>query len=90
MRRSERGFSPLVAPDAPGGLKGNVTVVVASRREPGVVWIGTDFGQLHRWEDGRITMYDQRNSPLPDGNITDLRESLDRDEGRTSGTARMR
>ena len=77
IRLAERGFSPLAAPDAPGGLGTSITTLLASRREPGVVWIGSASAQLHRWEDGHITTYDARSSPMPRGNVTDVRESLD-------------
>ncbi|WP_438010776.1 ATP-binding protein [Sorangium sp. So ce321] len=77
MRSSKQGFSPLAPPDALGGLTASITVVLASRREPGVVWLGDDSFHLHRWEDGRITTYHPRNSPMPRGNVSDVRESLD-------------
>ncbi|HVK64635.1 MAG TPA: histidine kinase dimerization/phospho-acceptor domain-containing protein, partial [Polyangium sp.] len=77
IRRSAKGFSPLTSPDTPGGLGNSITTLLASRREPGVVWIGSASAELHRWQDGRITTYTSRNTPMPRGNVTDLRESLD-------------
>ncbi|MDC3959741.1 hybrid sensor histidine kinase/response regulator [Polyangium jinanense] len=77
IRYAAGGFSTLTEPETPGGLGSSITTLLASRRELGVVWIGSASGQLHRFQDGHLTTYDPRSSPMPRGNVTDARESLD-------------
>jgi signal transduction histidine kinase/ligand-binding sensor domain-containing protein/DNA-binding NarL/FixJ family response regulator len=77
FRISERGFSPVLRPEATGALGTLVTFLLASSREPGVVWIGSDAAGLHRWAGGQITTYGPKDVRSLGTVIGEVRESLD-------------
>jgi signal transduction histidine kinase/ligand-binding sensor domain-containing protein len=77
LRLSERGFSPLAAPDTKGGFGRATSVLFSSARHPGVVWIGSDSRGLHRWENGGFTTYDGRAAAPLGSTVLDIRESVD-------------
>ncbi|MDI1450970.1 hybrid sensor histidine kinase/response regulator [Polyangium sp. 6x1] len=77
LRLSEQGMSPVLPPDVSDKLGTMITTLLPSRREPGVVWIGGDRHGFHRWEDGRLTTYDDSRAPILRGVVYDLKESID-------------
>ncbi|MDI1429122.1 hybrid sensor histidine kinase/response regulator [Polyangium sorediatum] len=77
LRLSEQGLSPVLPPDVSDKLGTMLTALVPSRREPGVVWIGSDRSEFHRWEAGRLKTYGAKDAPFLQGAVYDIRESID-------------
>ncbi|HVK63437.1 MAG TPA: histidine kinase dimerization/phospho-acceptor domain-containing protein, partial [Polyangium sp.] len=77
FRLSEQGISPVLPPEMSGKLGTMITTLLHARREPGVVWIGNDGSKFHRWEAGRLTTYGPDHAPILQGNVYDLKESID-------------